>query len=63
LPELCNKKDPSCGIFLYADDSKIYKSIQTEDDKQNLQSVTDLVKKWSDEWLLNLNIEKCKSIS
>jgi len=34
-----------------------------EDDQQNLQSITDLVKKWQDEWLLKLNIEKCKSVS
>jgi len=57
------KKTPSCDIFLYADDSKIYKSVRTEDDQQNLQSVIDIVKKWSDEWLLKLNIEKCKSVS
>jgi len=31
-----------CDIFLYADDSKIYTLIQTEDDQQKLQSVTDL---------------------
>jgi len=63
LPELCNKKDLSCDIFLYADDLKIYKSIQTEDDQQKLQSVIDLVKKWPDEWLLKLNTEKCKYVS
>jgi len=43
---------------LYTDDSKIYRSIWTEDDQQQLQPVIDLVKKWSDEWLLKLtNIE------
>jgi len=55
LPELCNEKDSSCDIFLYADDSKMYKSIRTKDDQQNLQSVIDLVQKWSDKWLLKLN--------
>jgi len=44
LPELCNEKDSSCDIFLYADDSTTYKSIRIEDDQQNLQSVIDLVK-------------------
>jgi len=34
LPKLCDEKDPSSDIFLYADDSKIHKSIQTEDDQQ-----------------------------
>ena len=39
LPELCNE-----NIFLYADDSKIYKTIRTEDDQKNLPSVIDLVR-------------------
>ena len=31
--------------------------------KQKLQSVLHLVKSWSDNWLLRLNIETCKSVS
>jgi len=50
-------------IYSYMLTTQIYKSIQTKDDQQNLQSVIDLVKKWSDEWLLKLSIDKCKSVS
>jgi len=44
LLELCADKDPVSAIFLYADDSKIYKVICIESDQQNLQSVMNLVK-------------------
>jgi len=56
-------EDPSSEIFLYADDSKIYKVIQNQSDQQKLQSILNLMKNWSDEWLLRLHIDKCKSVS
>ena len=63
LPELCAAEDPSSETYLYADDSKIYKVIHNNSDEKKLQSVMNLVKNWSDEWLLRLNIDKCKSVS
>ena len=63
LPELCGAKDPSSEIHLYADDSKIYEVIHNRRDERKLQSVMNLIKKWSDEWLLRLNVDKCKSVS
>ena len=45
LPELCAAEDPSCEIYLYADDSKIYKVIHNKSDENKLQSVMNLVKK------------------
>ena len=42
--DLCAAKDPASEIFLYADDSKIYKVIRNESDQQKLQSVMNLVK-------------------
>ena len=63
LPELCAAEDPTSEIYLYADDSKIYKVIHNRSDEKKLQSVMNLVKNWSDEWLLRLNIDKCKSVS
>jgi len=44
LPELSVAKDPSSGIYLYADDSKIYKFIHNRSDEQKLQSVMNLIK-------------------
>jgi len=63
LPELCDAEDPCSEIFLYADDPKIYKIIPDNHDQEKLQSVTNIIKTWSDEWLLRLNIDKCKSVS
>jgi len=45
LPELCAGEDPSSDIFLYADDSKIYKVIRNQGDQQKLQSILNLIKK------------------
>jgi len=42
---------------------KIYKVINTMPDQFRLQAVVNLVKNWSDEWLLRLNIDKCKTVS
>jgi len=63
LPELCAGEDPSSEIFLYGDDSKIYKVVWNQIDEQKLQSILNLYKNWSGEWLLRLNIDKCKSVS
>jgi len=52
LPELCDAQYSSLEIFLYADDSKLYKIIQDNHDQEKLQSVMNLIKTWSDEWLL-----------
>jgi len=40
-----------------------YIVIHDRSDEEKLQSVMNLVKNWSDEWLLRLNIDKCKSVS
>jgi len=45
LPEICDGEDPSYEIFLYADDSKIYKVIRNQSVQQKLQSILNLIKK------------------
>ena len=50
LPEICAREDPSSEIFLYADDSKIYKVIRNQSDQQKLQTILNMIKSWSDEW-------------
>jgi len=45
LPEICAAEDPSSEIYLYADDSKIYKVIHNRSDEEKLQSVMNLIKK------------------
>ena len=59
LPEVVS--EASC-IFLFADDTKIYREIRSEEDCVELQN--DLVKleEWSNKWLLKFHPEKCKVI-
>ena len=60
---MCASQDANTRIFLYADDAKIYKVINQLSDQANLQVTLNTVKNWSDEWLLRLNIDKCKMVS
>ena len=63
LPDLCALQAINTKLYLYADDAKIYKVINKMPDQFHLQAVVNLVKNWSDEWLLRLNIDKCKTVS
>jgi hypothetical protein len=45
---------------LYADDSKVIANVNNEQDKEILQEDLDNIMKWSNEWLIKLNIDKCK---
>jgi hypothetical protein len=47
-------------IKLYADDSKIIRIIQSEQDTIDLQNDIDAAAEWSRKWLLPFNVEKCK---
>ena len=51
------------SIYLYADDAKIYKVIESIMDSRELQVALDNVNEWSDKWLLKLNASKCKSLT
>ena len=48
---------------LFADDCKLYKSIKTVTDQEELQKDLDSLCDWSKDWLLNFNIQKCKTVS
>ena len=56
-------KSDSGAVYLYADDAKIYKTFTTTDDEECLQKALDKMKDWCDNWLLKMNINKCKVIS
>jgi hypothetical protein len=47
-------------IKLYADDSKIFRIIESEEDPRLLQADIDAAVEWSGRWLLPFNLEKCK---
>ena len=50
-------------MFLYADDAKLCRNISSQDDNLSLQRAIYRFKNWSDTWLLELNINKCKVFS
>jgi len=60
LPEVCGEVS---NIFLYADDAKLFKHIQTPEDRSSLQNMLNNVQLWIDKWQLSLNFNKCVSVS
>ncbi len=58
LPEDIDSK-----IYMYADDTKIYREIKSPLDHKILQSDLDKMKLWSDIWLLNFHPDKCFSLT
>ena len=60
LPEICTDE---AGVYLFADDAKIYKFITSASDHVLLQKNFCALESWSDKWLLKLNAKKCKVIS
>ena len=60
LPDIC---DSGSQLFLYADDAKIYKHILNQQDKDIIHNDLIKLKTWADNWLINLNVVKCKTVS
>jgi len=55
LPE-----EVSSMIDMFADDTKLYKRISKNADRQQLQSDIDNLVTWSTKWKLLFNLDKCK---
>lgn len=55
LPDSVN----SC-MFLFADDTKIFRIIENEEDKAILQKDLQSMEEWSKRWLLQVHPQKCK---
>ena len=51
------------NVRLFADDTLIYRKIQSAGDSLILQSDLDIVSQWCRDWQLSLNIEKCVAMS
>ena len=47
-------------IKLFADDAKIYRALTSPQDAEILQADINALEKWSDEWLLKFNPQKCQ---
>ena len=50
------------NVLKFADDTKLFRKVNTDDDKQHLQNDLDRLVKWSEKWQMLLNFGKCKCV-
>ena len=55
LPSVLN-----CNVKIFADDSKLYQAVRNPEDALSLQSDLDAATRWSTDWQLSFNADKCK---
>ena len=58
LPEVVQSK-----LWMFADDTKIYRTISSNEDSILLQNDLSIIMKWCSTWLMDLNYDKCKCMS
>jgi len=61
LPDVCNNLHTK--LYIYADDTKLYRHIHNSKDQDKLQNDIHRVSDWAIEWhwLLKLNVVECHS--
>ena len=52
----------SSNVLKFADDTKVFRKINTNADKQHLQNDQDKLVKWSEKWQMLFNFGKCKCL-
>ena len=52
---------PEVILWMFADDTKIYRTISSNEDSILLQSDLHSIMRWCSAWLMNLNYDKCMS--
>ena len=52
-----------CLTYMFADDTKLYRMVETQYDQLKLQEGLDRFQIWASKWLMEANISKCKSLS
>jgi hypothetical protein len=50
-------------VYLFADDTKIFRNITDGEDKEILQDDLENLDNWSNTWLLKFHPEKCKHMN
>ena len=55
LPDVTNSL-----LKIFADDTKVYSAINSEEDRDKLQHSIDQMVKWTDKWMIKFNGDKCK---
>ena len=49
-------------LFMFADDTKLFREIKNQDDNAHLQQDLDELSNWSEKWKLKFHPEKCSVI-
>jgi len=57
LPDYCN--DLHTKLYIYPDDTKLYRHIFNTADRDKLQSVIHRLNDWANEWQLKLSVDQC----
>ena len=50
------------NVLKFADDTKVFRTVNNDGDKQHLQNNLDKLVKWSEKWQMLLNFGKCKCL-
>ena len=50
------------NVLKFADDTKLFRKVNTDGDKQHLQNDLDRLVKWSEKWQILFNFVKCKCL-
>ena len=50
------------NLLKFADDTKLFRKVNTDGDKQHLQNDLDRLVKWSEKWQMLFNFGKCKCL-
>ena len=50
------------NVLKFADDTKVFRKVNTDGDKQHLQNDLDKLIKWSEKWQMFFNFGKCKCL-
>ncbi|XP_060066130.1 uncharacterized protein LOC132546435 [Ylistrum balloti] len=53
----------SSNTYLFADDTKIYREIKSDEDRKAMQQDLDKLQEWSNKWLLKFHPLKCKVLT
>jgi len=62
INDLPDSLNVDSNINLYADDAKLFRHISTSQDSLSLQDYINKLTHWMDDWLIKLNINKCKVV-
>ena len=49
-------------LLKFADDTKIFREVNSLEDKEYLQNDLNMLQKWADRWLMEFNLKKCKTL-